>query len=178
MDERQTEQDFTRRIGKRFVLLAWLVVFGLLTWLFAGIEKSRHNPNTEPTSARDHNGQYSVVLQRNRFGHYVTTGHINGTEATFLLDTGASDVSIPAALAERLGLERGPEQLYSTANGLITGYLTRVDSIRIGNIELRDVQASINPNDMDNKILLGMSFLRRLEFTQRGDRLILSTTVY
>ncbi|MGD8999895.1 MAG: TIGR02281 family clan AA aspartic protease [Granulosicoccaceae bacterium] len=176
MGERQAEQDFTRRIGKRFVLLAWLLVFGLLVWLFAGIEKSQRNPNTEPTSARDHNGQYSVVLKRNRFGHYVTTGHINGTEVTFLLDTGASDVSIPAPLADQLGLQRGPEQLYSTANGLITGYLTRVNSIRIGNIELRDVQASINPNNTDNEILLGMSFLRRLNFTQRGDQLILSTT--
>lgn len=174
MNEHQAEHDFTRRIGKRFVLLAWLAALGLLVWLFAGIEKTQRNPNTEPTSLRDENGDTRVVLQRNRYGHYVTTGHINGMETTFLLDTGASDVSIPASLANRLGLQRGPEQLYNTANGLITGYLTRVDSIRIGSIELHDVQASINPNETGDEVLLGMSFLRRLDFTQRRDQLILS----
>jgi aspartyl protease family protein len=176
MDEHQTETDFSRRIGKRFVLLAWLAGLGLLVWLFAGIEQSERNPNTAPATSRDQNGQARVVLQRNRYGHYVASGQINGSETTFLLDTGASDVSIPASLADRLGLQRGPEQLYSTANGLITGYLTRLDSVRIANIELRDVRASINPNDSGDEILLGMSFLRRLDFTQRGDQLILSQT--
>lgn len=171
----QPKPDFSQRLGKRFVLLAWVIVLGLLAWLFAGIENAQHNPNIDPVSRQHDDGGYSVVLQRNRFGHYVSSGAINGVDATFLLDTGASDVTIPAPLARELHLQRGPEQRYSTANGMITGYLTRVDSIRIGNIELRDVQASINPHDEGDEVLLGMSFLRRLSFSQRNDQLILST---
>jgi aspartyl protease family protein len=74
-------------------------------------------------------------------------------------------------MAEKLGLRRGPAQQYNTANGVITGYLTRLNSVRLGDIELHDIRASINPRDQGDELLLGMSFLRELEFTQRGDTL-------
>ena len=119
------------------------------------------------------NGVKEVVLQRNRDGHYLATGQINGQNVEFLLDTGASDVSVPQPLAMRLGLKRGQAAIYSTANGNITSYLTRIDSLNLGGIELRDIRASINPSTNADTILLGMSFLKHLEFTQRGDTLII-----
>ena len=91
----------------------------------------------------------------------------------FFLDTGASDVAIPEKLADRLGLERGVPRKYRTANGLVTAYHTRLDSVRIGPLEVRNVTASINPGLQGSQVLLGMSVLRQFDFSQLGDRLIL-----
>ena len=72
-----------------------------------------------------------------------------------------------------LGLERGAETSVSTANGVTTAYLTRLDQLAIGDIELHDVRASIIPRMGVDEILLGMNVLKRFELIQRGDRLII-----
>ena len=143
----------------------------MLTWMFNGIDEAENNPNQSVQTLTAIDGGREITLQRNRWGHYVTSGKINGRTVTFLLDTGASDVSVPAELAYELGLKRGMEQQYNTANGVITGYRTRIDRISIGNIELRNVRASINPNATDDEILLGMSFLNQLDYSQSGNQL-------
>jgi aspartyl protease family protein len=62
---------------------------------------------------------------------------------------------------------------FYTANGVARGYGTEVREVRIGDIALHDLPASINPNVHDDIVLLGMSFLKKIEFTQRDDTLIL-----
>lgn len=151
--------------------LAWVVALALFAWIFAGLEERENNPNQYIATQQLGDGGKVITLQRNRYGHYVADGFINGERVTFLLDTGASDISVPGGLAEKLGLRRGPAQQYNTANGVITGYLTRLNSVRLGDIELHDIRASINPHAQGDELLLGMSFLRELEFTQRGDTL-------
>ncbi len=151
--------------------VAWVIALGLFAWIFAGLEKRENNPNQFVSTQQLNNGDKAITLQRNRYGHYVADGFINGERVTFLLDTGASDISVPGDLAEKLGLRRGPAQQYNTANGVITGYLTRLDSVKLGEIELHDVRASINPHEQGDELLLGMSFLKNLEFTQRDDKL-------
>jgi aspartyl protease family protein len=91
----------------------------------------------------------------------------------FLLDTGATDVNIPAAIASRIGLSRGQAQRAMTANGTITVYRTQLDEVRLGNIALPDVRASINPHMPGDTVLLGMSFMRDLEMIQRDNTLTL-----
>jgi aspartyl protease family protein len=113
------------------------------------------------------------VLERNHFNHYVTPGTINGVPVVFLIDTGATDVSVPAHLADALGLERGRARTYGTANGPAVVFGTRIDRIAIDAIELRDIPASLNPNVAGDEVLLGMSFLKHLEFTQRDRTLVL-----
>jgi aspartyl protease family protein len=161
----------TQRVGKLMTTVAWVLALALFAWIFAGLEERENNPNQHIVTQQLSNGGKVVTLQRNRYGHYVADGYINGERVTFLLDTGASDISVPGGLAEKLGLRRGPAQQYNTANGIITGYLTRLNSVRLGDIELHDIRASINPRDQGDELLLGMSFLRELEFTQRGDTL-------
>ena len=163
----------TRQLGKAFIWATWLVLLVLLTWWFSGLLDQQRNPNQSLQTRIDAEGVREVVLQRNRYGHYLSSGHINGAPVEFLLDTGASDVSIPAAIAQALGLQAGAPRYYQTANGTITAYSTRLSELRIGDILLRDVRASINPAMEGDGILLGMSVLKRLEFTQRGDTLIL-----
>ena len=161
------------RLGRGMLLLGWALGLGLLALLFSGVLERQHNPNRQLHTAYGTDGSREVILQRNRAGHYLASGQINGQAVQFLLDTGASDVSIPAHLAARLGLQAGQARSYRTANGQITAYDTRLASLALGEIALQEVRASINPHMDGDIILLGMSFLRYLEFTQRGDSLII-----
>ena len=153
------------------VIAAWIGVLLLASLFFNKLLDRQHNPNQQFAARGTDNGP--VVLKRNKYGHYVASGTINGQPVVFMLDTGASDVSIPAPLANHLGLQRGPATTYDTANGRIEAYRTELDEVRLGGIVLRQVAASINPGMADDEVLLGMSFLKHLEFTQRGDTLTL-----
>lgn len=168
-----TRQDFGRRLGRVMIWGAWLLVLVVLTMAFDRLLEHQHNPNREAVSRISPEGVREVVLQRNRAGHYVASGSINGHDAVFLLDTGATLVSVPVDLARRLDLERGPAFTAMTANGTVTVYATRLDSVSIGDIELRDVRASINPGMGGEDVLLGMSFMKDLELVQRGQTLTL-----
>lgn len=84
--------------------------------------------------------------------------------------------AIPAALAQRLGLPRGAPISLHTANGTSTGYRTRLTSLQLGDILLSDVRALIAPGMHGEEVLLGMSALKQLEFTQRDGTLLLRQT--
>ena len=161
-------------IGRGMMIAAWVVGLGLLTLLFDGQLAKRVNPNQNPEGAVDAGGAREVVLQRNARGHYVASGRINGRRVEFLLDTGATDVAIPEGLAEQMGLSKGPGTMTQTANGVVAVWRSQLDTVELGAIRLRDVTAAIVPSMSANeKILLGMSFLKRLEMLQKGRTLTL-----
>ena len=163
----------TKRLGAGMFLAMWVLVLILLTLVFDAWLSGERNPNRNLSLVTGADGAREVTLQRNRYGHYVASGTINGEPVVFMLDTGASDVSVPGPIAQRLGLKRGPQLTYQTANGLAIGYATVLDRVAIGGIELGNVRASINPQSSDDNILLGMTFLKHLDFAQRGDQLTL-----
>ncbi len=162
-----------RQLGKGMIFAAWILALGLLTWLFSGFLEYQRNPNRQVEASADGRGNIEVTLQRNRAGHYLAAGQINGQPVVFLLDTGATDVAVPETLANRLGLERKYRSVSRTANGNITTWSTRLDSVDLGGIRRPDVRATILPNMTGNEVLLGMSFLKHLELIQRGDTLTL-----
>jgi aspartyl protease family protein len=168
-----TEFDTTNKIGKIFVWFAWLFALGLLVFFFQDVLDKQWNPNEEPQVSLNAKGKAEVRLQQNRQGHYVVQGAINETPVVFLLDTGATEVSIPAHIADKLQLESFASSRVNTANGSITVYQTKLDQLSIGNIYLYDVAAHINPSMQSNEILLGMSALKRVEFSQIGKQLVL-----
>lgn len=168
-----TEDDSTKKLGQIFIWLAWLVAIILLAYLFQHYLNGQQNPNSRPELRLSASGQAEVVLQQNRQGHYVTNGRINEQTVTFLLDTGATQVSIPANVAERLNLPSLGRYQVQTANGAVMVYKTQLDQLSIGNIILYNVAANINPAMRGDEILLGMSALKRVEFRQTGDQLIL-----
>ena len=85
-------------IGKYMIVAAWVLVLALLTLFFNDRLEQQRNPNRSlKTTTAD--GMPEVQLKRNRFGHYVATGSINGQDVEFMLDTGASVVSVPVAVA-------------------------------------------------------------------------------
>ena len=163
-----------QRIGRGMLYACWALVLGFLTWAADAWLDRQANPNTDPLVRTADDGATEVVLQRNRYGHYVASGEINGHPVQLMLDTGATDVAVPENLARRLRLQKLAPLRVSTANGYAAAWLTRIAEVRIGGIVLTDVRASINPGmNHDDSVLLGMSALKQVEFAQRGDRLVL-----
>lgn len=160
----------TAKFGKGMLYAAWALALGLLTFGFDQWLEAQKNPQVQNARV---DGRPEVSLTRNRYGHYQTHGQINGRQVEFLLDTGATEVSVPEPVARRLGLQPGAPLKVMTANGTLTVYATRLQSVRLGEIELHDVKAHINPGMLGDEVLLGMSFLKHLDFTQRGNTLTL-----
>jgi aspartyl protease family protein len=158
-----------RRLGQGMALLASVALLGVLTLYFNGSLEERNNPNRHLQVAPGE----ELVLKRSGNGHYVFPGMINRQPVTFLLDTGATLVSIPAHLGPQLGLEPGAPQQAITANGVVTTRATRLDELVFGPFRISGLAASLNPGMRDDQVLLGMNVLRHLEFTQRGDTLVL-----
>lgn len=158
-----------RRSGVIMLWIAWLLILGGGWWVAQQWMEGQENPNQRVAVS----GNGEVVLERNRQGHYVADGEINGVKVTFLLDTGATDVALSSRLAQELGLKRGAAGQVITANGPALAYETRLASVRLGAIVVHDVAANFSDGMLDNTVLLGMSFLKHLEFTQRENRLIL-----
>lgn len=158
-------------LGKSMIYASWVVLLALLTLLFNNILDRQHNPN-QTLQGQTVGGVNEVSLERNRAGHYVANGTINGVDVVFLVDTGATDVAISPALAKRLRLQAGLPVAIQTANGKVTGYATRLRSVMLGNIEQQNVAATINPGmQAEDEVLLGMSFLKHLQLVQQGNQL-------
>ncbi len=164
----------SKRVGVGMLAFAWIILLGVASLAFNDWLEKRQNPNQTPRTAVTGDGRQSVVLQANHQHHYFALARINGTPVTLLVDTGATDVVIPEALARRLGLPPGPTSIATTANGRIEVHSTIIEEIAIGGIVLRKVRASINPAMSSNEpVLLGMSALKNIEWRQRDGELLL-----
>ena len=116
----------------------------------------------------------TVSLLADSGGHHIANGAINGASMRFLVDTGASLVSIGAADARRAGINyrRGTKVLTQTASGPSIGWRVRFDTVRVGDITLHGVEGLVQGNDLPF-VLLGMSFLERMDMQRVGNRLVL-----
>lgn len=152
------------------VILTWVVMLGALWFLFDIVLDRHQNPNRN-LSIQPGSGE--LVIRSNRAGHYLLPGTINGERVTFLLDTGATQVSVPAHLQGRLGLTPGNTMRSMTANGTVTVHATNINELVIGPFIFQNVSGHLNPGFQGDEILLGMSVLRQLEFTQSGGTLTL-----
>jgi aspartyl protease family protein len=162
----------TKKLGMMFTTAGWILGFLLLALVFGRILDQQNNPNQSIATVQGA-GSQEIVLLRNRSGHYVFVGEINRHKVTFLVDTGATTTAIPAHLQQALGLTAGAPTSVSTANGVTTAYLTRLDQLALGNIELHDVKASIIQGMAVDEVLLGMNVLKNFELIQRGNHLII-----
>jgi aspartyl protease family protein len=115
-----------------------------------------------------------IVLTAGSGGHFMTQGAINGQSANFMVDTGATMVSIGAADADRLGLnyKAGPLGYSTTANGVASAWRIKLSSVRVGDIEIYNVDAMVTPQPMPF-VLLGNSFLTRFQMKRENDQMVL-----
>jgi aspartyl protease family protein len=157
------------------LIIAWAAALFLATRFFGSWEQRQENPNTVVTSEQG-DGYVEVTLASNRQGHFVMTGQINARPVQLMLDTGATDVVIPQSVADTLRLERGAPVTVSTANGRSEAFRTTLARLQIGEIVLNNVRALVAPGLDGDQVLLGMSAMKQLEFTQRSGTLLLRQT--
>lgn len=116
-----------------------------------------------------------IVLVAGTGGHFMTQGQINGKAVQFMVDTGASAVSMTVTDAERMGIDYKsgrPVQL-NTANGVVLGWQTSLNSVRVGDVEVFNVTAVVASRDMPF-ILLGNSFLTRFQMSRTNEEMVLT----
>ena len=116
-----------------------------------------------------------IILTAGSGGHFMTAGQINGRAVQFMVDTGATTVAMGALDAERAGLnyKSGQAVMMSTANGMTQGYKIKLDSVRVGDVQVFDVDAVVTPQAMPF-MLLGNSFLTRFQMLRDNDQLTLT----
>ncbi|WP_036302485.1 retropepsin-like aspartic protease family protein [Methylotenera sp. L2L1] len=135
-------------------ILVWLALAGVIYYLADSIQ----NPN----KIYKLGNASSVVLKRGLDGHYRTEALINGVKVNVLVDTGATGVAISQSIADKLNLKSISAVRTNTANGESIGYMVRLESVKIGGVHANNVAAMIAPG-LDGDILLGMSFLGRMD---------------
>ena len=145
------------------------------TFLIDGQKKTlkigqHHSAPRKPTSAQ------SATLTANSQGHFIVDGQVNGGTIRFLVDTGATQVSLSAADANRLGIDyrKGQPALMGTANGTAMAYRVTLNTVRVGDIEINQVEAAVLEGAQMPFALLGMSFLNRMEMRRDGQVMILT----
>jgi aspartyl protease family protein len=127
----------------------------------APVSVSRGGPSTTGTT---------IVLNAVSGGHFVTSGSINGRAVSFLVDTGATTVAMSQGDAQRIGLDlrQARRSFAQTANGVTPVYLVNLTSVRIGEVEIYNVEATVMPAPMSH-VLLGNSFLTRFQMKRIND---------
>lgn len=137
-----------------FVSLIWLLLAAVIYYLIDSIQ----NPNK---INRLGSGP-ETVLKRGLDGHYRAEALINGEKVNVLVDTGATGVAISQRVADQLKLKSLSAIRTNTANGESVGYMVRLNSVKVGGVEAKDVGAMIAPG-LDGDVLLGMSYLGRMD---------------
>jgi len=135
------------------------------------LEMGQHFETAVPAGARN-----SVTLAPDSRGQYVTDGQINGSHIRFLVDTGATLISMSAADAQRLGVDfrSGQRTMAVVADGRqVPSWRVKLDSVTVGDITLFGVDALVSDTGI-GAALLGMSFLNRTELRREGQNLVLT----
>lgn len=165
----------TVRVGQRHGGVAVLAVEGdRATVEIDGRRRViRRGQQVRAESAAD--TRQSVVLSADGRGHFMADGSVNGGVVRFVVDTGASSVVLPAQDADRLGIDyrKGQRGLVQTASGSAVAWRVSLDRVRLGGIELHQVEAVVIEKGLDI-VLLGMSFLNRVEMRRDGDTMTLT----
>ena len=115
-------------------------------------------------------GNEAVTIERSRDQHFYVEGAINGHPVTFLVDTGASLVSVSNELALKVGLAPGAPAIFGTAGGPTAGRTVPEASVRVGGLRVDGIRVAVGTGE---QALLGQNFLNKVELTQGSDRMVL-----
>ena len=145
------------------------------TFEFAGKRQTLTTGQHGALGSAASSGGGSVSVTADSRGHFITTGTVNGISMRFLVDTGASSVALSVDDAKRAGVNylAGARGRVQTANGIAVAHMVKLDSVRVGDISMNNVDAMVIDSDKLGISLLGMSFLNRMEMKRNGDTLTL-----
>ncbi len=126
-------------------------------------------------SAQGGDSRQNAILSADARGHFLTDGLVDGATVRFVVDTGATEVALPASVATRLGIDyrKGRPAVTQTANGRAPAWRITLDRIKVGGIELSNVGAIVIEHGL-NVALLGMSFLNRVDMRRDGETMTLT----
>ena len=160
-----TEQppDFDRLFGSTFIKIGVLLACVLIGYLFY---KQATRPEMEVISANE------VRLQQQPDGHYHINGAINGEPVRFMLDTGASMVTISDTVAHRAGLKCERDATFATANGKVRGCIALNEEVAFGGYRLLRIDVAVMPN-MGEIALLGMNALDKFNLQQTDGTMVI-----
>lgn len=140
-------------------------------------EQSKSPHQNMPSPIQNQREPLEFVIHADRQGHYRTAGTINGRPVNFLLDTGATFVSVPESLRSQLNLAPTGTHRTTTASDTYITHSAVIDDLGVGSFLMKNVEAELNPRAQNNEILLGMSALKHFELIQRNGTLTLRAVV-
>lgn len=159
----------TARLGAFAIAAVWLVVAGVLYLVFERMEQNRQD-SLKPYAL----SSGELVIPRQRDGHFHVEGEVNRQPVRFLVDTGASHVSVSQALATQAGLPAGQSITLSTASGQRPGQLVRNVPVRAGHLVINDTTIAVGLSGMQpEQALLGQAFLKHFDIEIRRDEMVL-----
>lgn len=141
-----------------------------------GRRQTLHMGNQRIAGARSDSTAARARLTGDSRGHFMTTAVVNGASIQFLLDTGATSVTISSDDARRANVKysSADRRMIQTANGVVVGYSVKFDTVRVGEITLNNVDGMVmEGNSLGRHGLLGMSFLSRTDMRREGDQMLL-----
>jgi aspartyl protease family protein len=148
--------------------LFWIVVWvGLVVAGYLVTERMMAPP---PVARSLADGAQELVIPVSRDGHYYLAGAVNGVPLRFMIDTGASYVSVGAEFARSAGLPNGVPGYFSTANGTVEGRVVRNQAVKADVFELSGLTVAVMPAH-GGEGLLGQNFLRHFDVSQAGGTL-------
>ena len=146
--------------------LAVTSFLGLMTYLLT-VEQQKAVSSTSLVQGT------KTIINQDSYGNYITEGTIEHFNCSMLIDTGASTLVLSESFALKIGLPKLRQVMVNTANGASEGYLSIVRKIQIGNLEGKNIDAVVVPNLEIPHVLVGMSFLKTVNFEKSGRQLIL-----
>jgi aspartyl protease family protein len=165
-------------VGESFNGVKVISTQGDTAMLLVGGKRLNMRVGDSPASVGEQAGSRSsgtkIVLTVGDGGHFLAQGSINGQSTQFMVDTGATTIAMGAAEANRLALDytSGKPVRMNTANGAAMGYLLTLKSVRIGDVEVQNVEAIVAQQAMPY-VLLGNSFLTRFSMRRDSDQMVL-----
>ena len=147
------------------MMIFWCAVMGLLNMLMTHYLKPKQ---AQVLSNGD------LVIQRSQDGHFYTLGRINGQEAKFMVDTGASLVTVSEKYAQKAFVSGGVPTTFQTANGVRSGRVVEGQTVAIGPVTASNIKIGVGLSfGNENDALLGQSFLSKFDITMNKDQMIL-----
>lgn len=150
-------------------LTAALVWIGIV---IAGYFLIDHLSAPDPVVRSVQTGRYQIVVPVARDGHYYLDGTVNGQPVKFLVDTGASYVSVGSDIARQASLPKGVAGFFNTANGNVEGRIVRSQNVTADIFEISGISVAVMPGSSEYG-LLGQNFLRHFTVSQSGGKLVL-----
>ena len=165
-DDSNGERDTAIVNGHVTAAIIWIAV------LIAGYFVIDHFAAPDPIVRTLQSGHREIVIPVARDGHYYVEGTVNGQRLTFLVDTGASYVSVGSDLAHRANLPEGQIGVFNTANGAVEGRVTRAHSVAADVLAVSSINVAVIPGGSEYG-LLGQNFLRHFSVSQSDGKLVL-----